>query len=436
MRSEIRLCRNAVERRCWRWKPGTLARNTVLATAWQAVRLVLQFAYLVLVARVLGVEGYGVFAGTVALAASLSPLVGLGFGVILVKEVSRSPQRFPEFWAKALRAVAVSGPVMVGVMLALAPLLLPVDGHWLVIVLIAAAELLAMPLVATGSQAFQAHERLGRTMFNHVQLNLVRFCAVALLAVIGQRGFVPFAWAYFGATVAAALLSLGQVGRAFGRPDLTRGGLAGRLREGFGFSLSVVGNTAHGELDKTLLLRLGNAAAAGNYSLANRVVAAATTPLIVYVLAAVPRLFREGEQGTRAAAVLARRLLPPILVYGIAVAAGLVLCAPILPSIFGQGFVEVLALVPWLAPLPLLAGISQLGLNVLTASGRQRTRVGVEALALAVNVALNVALIPQFGALGTALAALASQALLGALPAIVAWHLTREAVLVGGVSRG
>ena len=108
------------------WRPGRLARNTLLSTGWQGLRLALQFAYLVLVARLLGVEGYGVFAGSIALAASLSPLVGWGFYMILVQEVSRSPRRFPEFWAKALWAVAVSGPVMAGIMLALAPLLLPV----------------------------------------------------------------------------------------------------------------------------------------------------------------------------------------------------------------------------------------------------------------------------------------------------------------------
>lgn len=409
-----------------RWKPGALARNTALATAWQSVRLTLQFTYLILVARVLGVEGYGIFAGSVALAASLSPLVGWGFGMILVQEVSRSPQRFPEFWAKALLAVAVSGPAMAGVMLALVPLLLPVDGHWTVILLIAAAELLAMPLVAAGSLAFQAHERLGRTIFNHVQLNIIRLAAVALLAALGWGGLVEFAWAYFCATAGAALLSLLQVRRAYGRPDWARGGIAGHLREGFGFSLSVVANTAHSEIDKTLLLRLSEAATAGAYSVANRVVAAATTPLAVYILAAVPRLFCEGGQGTEATAALARRLLPPIVLYGVAAAAGLIVAAPLFPWVFGYGFAAVLNLVPWLAPLPLLTGISQLGLNVLTASGRQWTRVLLEAICLAVNIGLNVILVPFWGALGSIVAMLTSQFLLVVLPAAAIVAAGRE----------
>ena len=295
------------------------------------------------------------------------------------------------------------------------------------IVLIAAAELLAMPLVAAGSLAFQAHERLGRTIFNHVQLNLVRLGAVALLAAAGQGDLVAFAWAYFGATAVAALLSLLQVRRAYGRPDWTRGGLAGRRREGLGFSLSVVANTAHGELDKTLLLRLGSAAAAGSYSVANRVVSAATTPLVAYILAAVPRLFREGEQGTAAAAALARRLLPPILLYGLVAAAGLYVAAPLLPWVFGPGFGAALDLVPWLAPLPLLVGASQLGLNVLSSSGRQRSRVLFEGLCLVVNIGLNVVLIPRWGAHGAVAALLVSQSLLALLPAAAVALLVRDA---------
>ena len=410
------------------WKPGTLARNTALATSWQGVRLALQFAYLILVARVLGVEGYGVFAGSVALAASLSPLVGWGFGMILVQEVSRSPQRFPEFWAKALRAVAVSGPAMAGMMLVLAQLLLPVNGQWTVILLIAAAELVAMPLVAAGSQAYLAHERLGRTMFNHVQLNLVRLAAVALLAALGRGGLVEFAWAYFGATAVAALLSLAQVSRAFGDPDWPLGGLAGRRREGLGFSLSVVANTAHGELDKTLLLRLGSAAAAGNYSLATRVVAATTTPVVAYVLAMAPRLFRVGVTGVNAGSGYAIKLLLPILAYGVLAGCGIFVLAPLLPVLFGDGFLTAVPIVRALAALPLLVGISSLLLAVLTCGGAQQVRVVLEVGALIFNVALNLTLIPMFDILGSVGATLASQFALAVMAAVAILHLARQKV--------
>lgn len=418
------------------WKPGQLARNTALATFWQGVRIALQMAYLVLVARLLGAEGYGVFSGSVALASSLSPLVGLGFGLILIKAVSRAPTAFPEHWAKALVALAVTAPVLAVAMLLLAPYLLPVQERWAVIVLIAAAELVAMPFVTTCSQIFQAHEQLGRTVFNHVQLNVARLAVVAGLAIAGRGSLLEFAWGYFGATALAAAVSFWQVSRAFGRPAWRLGGIVGEAREGLAFSLSVVANSAHGELDKTLLLRLDTAAATGNYSLATRVVSAATTPLVAYVLAAVPRLFREGEQGVAAAASLAHRLLPPILLYGALAAVGIILCAPILPWVFGADFSAALPLVGWLAPLPLLVGASQLGLNVLSSSGWQRTRVLIEGAGLAANVALNLALIPAWGAQGAVAAMLASQALLVLLPVAAVVWLARDGRSCRGAGNG
>jgi len=408
------------------WRPGRLAQNTALGTFWQGARLFLQFAYLVLITRLLGAEGYGLFAGIVALAASLSPLVGLGFGMVLVKEVSRNPNAFSGYWAKAIRAVVVSAPIMTACMFLLAYMLLPIEGYWHVVLLIAAAELVAMPFVSSGSQAYQAHEKLGRAMFNHVQMNLLRLAAIALLFIAGRDSLLDFAWAYFGATALAAALSLIQVRRAFGAPAWRQGTIGGQVREGVGFSLSVMANTAHGEIDKALLLRLGGAAATGHYSLAMRVVSAATTPLIVYILAVVPRLFREGELGISQTARLARQLLPPILLYGGLVTMGILAGAPLLPLVFGPDFSDAVPLLYWLAPLPILIGVSQLGLNTLTASGQQRSRVKFETIALISNIALNLMLIPIHGAKGAAMAMFVSQSLLVALPAIALVRHTED----------
>lgn len=397
---------------------GVLARNTLLATAWQSLRLVLQFTYLVLVARVLGVEGYGVFSATVALATSLSPIVGWGFGMILIQQVSRSPQSFPEFWAKALRAIALSGPIMVSAIFVVAPLLLPLDQHWRVVLLISAAELIAMPVISASSQAFQAHEQLGRMVFNHVQLNLIRLGSIALLAIFEQNQLLAFAWAYFGATTCAAFLSFYQIGKILGHPDITRGKLIGHLRTGLSFSLGVVANTAHGEFDKTLLLRLDSAATAGNYSVATRIAAAATTPLTSYILAAVPRLFREGQLGINPTAKLGKKLLPPILLYGLITAAGIYIARPLLPWIFGDQYSEATHLIAWLAPLPLLIGLSQLALNILSASGLQHLRALFEGTSFFINILLNIIFIPWLGAPGSAIAIIISQSTLALLAGI------------------
>lgn len=406
--------------------PGALARNTALATVWQGIRLVLQFTYLILVARMLGAHNYGLFAGYVALAASLSPFAGFGLTMIMVKEVARSPETFPIHWARLLRGLAFSIPLLAGLMLLFAISFLQIDQLWEIVALISAAELIAMPFITAGSVAFQAHERLGRSVFNHVQLNALRLLVIAGLTLSGRESLLEFAWGYFGATAIAAILSIIQTSLAFGAPLWKQSAISGSLREGLGFSLNIVVNSAHGEIDKTLLLRLGSATAAGNYSLAGRIITAANMPLSAYIISAVPKLFREGERGIASTTLLARRLLTPILIYGGGIALIIASISPFLPRIFGEDFAESSSLLLWLAPIPLISGISQLGLNMLIAVGQVRTRLAIEATSLLANIFLNMLLIPLFNSTGTSIAFLASQSLLMILPLIVISRMTSE----------
>ncbi|WP_417067893.1 oligosaccharide flippase family protein [Niveibacterium terrae] len=398
---------------------GLTARNTLLANLWQVFRIGLQFAYLVLVARLLGAEGYGVFSGVVALSVSLSPLVGVGFGTILIKEVSRSPENFGAFWAKALRALIVSAPVMAGGAMLLSWRLFSRGKYDSLVLLIVAAEFFAMPLISLVSVAYQANERVGRTMFNHVQMNLFRFMAVLILSLQEKVSLAVFAWMYLASTVLAAALSYFQVCRDLGRPTWSEAAIRGRLREGFGFSLSIVAACAGSEIDKALLLRMGTERETGNYSLASRVITAATMPLLGYLLAIVPKLFRRGEQGGAAAATLARKLMLPVLVYGVLAGTATYFFAPILLLVFGSGFSDALPLVRLLIPIPFLMGVSQIGLNVLSATDRQRLRVLIETASVLGNIMLNLLFIPQIGARGAVFAMLASQTMLAILPVLL-----------------
>lgn len=412
------------------WKPGALARNTALATFWQVVRLALQMAYLVLVARILGAEGYGYFAGIVAIAASLSPLAGAGFNLILVKQVSRDPAAFPIYWGRILVAILVSAPLLVGAMGVVAAVLLPGYSEASTVLLVAASELILVPIIAACSNAYQAHERLGASIFNFVFLNLVRLFAVAGLAVCGGKpDLTLFAVAYFAGTAVSAAVSLAAATRSFGRAVRDFRGMPGELWEGLGFSLSGVAGVAHGEIDKTLLLRMGGAATAGTYSVATRVISAAGVPLVAYVLAAAPRLFRAGEGGIAAGGRAARRLLLPVLAYGVCAGGGVFILAALLPRLLGADFVASVPIVRALAPLPMLIGVSNLLLAVLSCSGAQRVRVLLETIALGINVALNVALIPSFGAFGAVGAILVSQLALAGVAAATVFRISRRGIL-------
>jgi O-antigen/teichoic acid export membrane protein len=79
-----------------------------------------------------------------------------------------------------------------------------------------------------------------------------------------------------------------------------------------------------------------------------------------------------------------------------------------IPHLVGRGFAESVSALRWLCLLPAMRGIHQLTGCALTGMGLQRFRTIVQLSAAALNLSLNLWLIPQFGWLGAAWASLAT----------------------------
>lgn len=409
------------------WKPGVLARNTFFASGWQVVRLGLQVGYLIIAARMLGADGYGWFAGTLGMAASFSPLVGLGFGLILVKQVARQPAWFHVYWARNIVAVLFSAPVLMIVVIILASFLLPDPKRWDVIGLLLFSELLFAPLIVVCANVYQAHEKLGSSTFVHVILNLFRLIASMVLIFVFQQVDVElFGWGYFVATLGATLIALGLTIKKYGRPVCQLTGMLGELKEGMGFSASLVVGSTQAEFDKTLLLRLASAETAGIYSIASRVVFASIIPFVTLMLAAVPRLFREGEKGLHAGVKLVRGLLPSVMIYGVIAGFVIYISAPLIPLIIGNDFSDSVDIIRLLAPMPLLSGVSLMLLSVFSCSGAQASRVIIELIILGLSIILNLILIPMMGAKGAAVAALCTQVVLVSMLLVKILQIPKE----------
>jgi O-antigen/teichoic acid export membrane protein len=105
----------------------------------------------------------------------------------------------------------------------------------------------------------------------------------------------------------------------------------------------------------------------------------------------------------------------PVTAYGVFAGLCIKWGAPVLPWIFGSDFEHSSSIIVWLAFIPGVIGISQIGLNVLTSLECQRIRVVIEFAGLFANIISNVYMIPARGAEGAAISMLASQALISLL---------------------
>lgn len=393
------------------WRPGRLARNTLWLTLGQGLRVLIQAAYFIVIARTLGVQGYGAFAGVVALAAVLASFSGWGMGFLMIKNVARQPERFATYWGRSLLMVVISGAGLIALAAALSTGLLPRSIPGSVILAVAAADLFFAPLVLVCAQAFQAHQRLMETA---LMLVLLALCRLAAAGIMWSQVPLPTPedWAeyYLASSALAAVACVVYVWRTLGAPRHFGIGSRGERREGLSFSLSLGAQRANNDFDKTLLVRLGTLEAAGVYSAAFRLVEVVFMPITALLAAAYARFFQHGEHGLRGSLELARRLMVPALGYAVAGAGGIYLLAPLIPAILGADYAQTVNAARWLAILPILGTLYAIAAHALTGAGHQQARTSMEIAAVIVNVLLNLWWIPLFSYHGAIWAMLASKA--------------------------
>ena len=410
-------------------EPG-LARNTSWMVLGFGLKIVVQAAYFVLIARSLGARGYGAFVGVVALSAIVAPFATWGSGFLVIKHVSRKPGAFAEYWGRALTTTGIASSVLTFGILAISRLVLPGSVSIMVLLLVALSDVVFGALLEISGQAFQAFQVLKRTAQLQMLPSIVKLAgAIVLVALPVHVSPVEWAAVYFVASACSAIVGLRLLRRELGRAKPVLPARDWEYREGFYFAVGISTQSVYNDIDKTMLARLSTLSATGIYAAAYRIIDVAVIPVRSVAYSTYTRFFKEGERGIDGASAYASRLRPWAWLYGVAVAIGLYLTAPLLPVLLGQQFGEAVPALRWLSLLPLMKGLSYLGANVLSGADRQGVRSAMQAGVAGFNVLINLWIIPRFGWRGAAWSSLASD---GAL-VIAVW--TCIAVLRRNVSR-
>ena len=401
--------------------------NAVALFLAYVVPRVFTMASVVFAARWLGADGFGAYGTAAAFAVILAVVATLGMLPLLVRELSRAPER----GAHMLRAAHVVKTVSSVVMLAAAAFLVRVlfPGHAevrntaLVLVLGWAANAYAENLAAW----YQAAERMGRWTQASALFGVVSaVLGVALLVTF--RSVTAYACGFVAGWSAALVWLHRGLPPEARRGSVTRADLHRLLIGVAPFAGAFVGLTIYSKMDVLLLQRWSGATQVGLYSAAYKFVDIAQALLIVAAGSVFPRLSRTsraggaGGPGTRSTEVI---LL-------VAVPAGLLLhlvAAPTMRLLFGPAYEDAGGVLAYLAlVLPFLA-LNIHGGYVLGAAGRMRPVAALYGVGVALNLGLNAVLIPVRGAEGAAMARVASESLL----AVGVWLALRHAA---GVSPG
>jgi O-antigen/teichoic acid export membrane protein len=365
-------------------------------------------ANLFLLAKAFGPVAYGTLAGLVALYVTFSQFIGLGTGVVLVREGARSSESL-ERWLQASRRIyfytGLAGCV-IGPLIALA--LLSDRLEPAVAWAIGVAELFFGCQMLPAIYRAQAEQRMHLFGFLSCAMPAVRLISVMTVYFIGVPSLYAYALVYLSASVVSALaIRLRLAGRSEIRNPIPMGSAA---RQGGPFVLSNLTSAVTTELDKTMLLRLATPEQTGQYTAAFRITQIVSIPMSSLIVSATARLFRRDSSS---------RLLAQTgpyfffaLCYGLAAALCVYLAMPWILTLLGTGFRIENNVRFLLCAYVLTSSVRQLVVALLTTSDLQIARNWIEVCAIFLSFLMNLVLIPGHGASGAALTLVATDVLI------------------------
>lgn len=407
-----------------------MLRDSALSMLSTGVRLLASLVLFVVLAHAWGPAVFGVFMYPYAVAAVLVRIADYGFTLQVARDVGRSPERAHEIVGRALGAKLV---LLVPTLAtsAVVAARLP-EGHaYLPLLALLVADALVGSFALFLNIPLRALGRFDREATVATTANLAYFGAT-IAAVAAGAGPVAVAAVFLLSRLAfLALAWRGYAQVTGGRPRviLDRASLAGTLRTGFPFAVHTIVGTLNLQSDTLMIQHFMGAPAVGLYQAGMRILFGALLvgdALHNVFFASLARAAHDPRELGRQATRMTRHLVAlGVLCFACLLGGGRLLVA----LLFARQFAALGDLVP-LFGLLVLVRYSGLAYGaVLTLAERQGVRVLAACGVLALNLALDVVLIPRFGLRGALAAAAASDLTLHLVCAAAAWGTYRDTMI-------
>jgi O-antigen/teichoic acid export membrane protein len=386
-------------------------KNTVVRAVGEIIGKLASLVLFVALARSVGQSGLGVFVFAFAYGQIVMIPIELGFDRYMLRAVAKDRQTIHTLF---FNVVAIKAILAIPVV-ALSLVLLAVLGYSAQTretVYVLTAGLLIDVGARTVFSVFTAIER-NELVAIGVVVQRVSAAALGLAALAIGYGVVAVAACYsigagLGLIVAAFLLA-----RSTGVPrrSITRRAWPSLAMTSIPFAVQDVFTVMLFKLDAVILSLIATQAAVGRYGAAYRLFESSffiTVSLAGAFAAMYTYLSRDTQPSLQA--VFGRSIkLALVLLVPIAVTFG-VLGVPLSRAFFGATFERAADPLRVLAPAVILLGLITLGTSLIVSRRSPKPMVWVTALMVALNVALNVVLIPDYADTGAAIAMLATEA--------------------------
>ncbi|HET8822499.1 MAG TPA: flippase [Thermoleophilaceae bacterium] len=389
-----------------------VASNTAIQIAGKAGVLAIGLASIAILTRYLGPEDYGRYTLALTYMQLFAVLADVGLFTIVVREISRDPERTERLVGNTLTLRLALAAAAIA-LAALISLLLPYDPDVRAAILLAGLPLLFGMLNSTFVTVLQARLRMGRAVAGDVIGRAVSLAAVGLVVAL-DLGFLAVMGTAAAGALATALVTMLLTRRVApvrprAEPRVWRRLLVMALP--LGVALAV--NEVYFRADTLIISLYQPYEQVGLYTLAYRMLELTLVFGTVFLTTTFPLLSQavaRDEPRARRTIQLSTDLF--VALGAPLVAGGLVLAPDLVELAAGSDFEDASTPLRVLLAAGALAWINGVFGYALIAKERQLSALWLNGTALALNVGLNLLLVPRYGIVSAAAVTVASEVLI------------------------
>jgi len=387
-----------------------IAKNTLWLSLSQVFRKIIKFALIIYAARVLGVNGYGVFSYAIGLAGFFTIFSDIGISGLLIRDFSAEGKISPEKLSTFLyiKFVLISASILL--VLFVAPLFSNIPEA------IPLISIIAMLIAFDGFKDFtiaimRSIERMELEASVDILTNLATLI-FGLIALFTYKTSLSLAIAYAMGSGLGLLFSLFLLRRYFKQVwKYFNKHLAKKiLVDAWPFALIGIFGTIMVSTDIVILGWLGDAESVGLYSAAIKPVQSMYVISSILSISTFPRISKFARNNIKEIRELLEKSISLLFLAGLPIViGGIILSKEIIETIYGSGYLSStltfqILLITIFAVFPMA-----MLFNVIIANNEQRRFINPLALAAIGNIILNIALIPLYGIVGAAIATVVTQ---------------------------
>ncbi len=387
-----------------------IAKNSALLFTARILAALVNLAFFASVARYLGANEFGVLAFTLAFASIFAVLGDLGLDLTTVKAIARQKV----LTRKYVGNVVVIKSILSVVILSLVTITIVAMGYprqTVFTVCLVAISYIVNNFVNTWYAVFQAHERIEFVSLGYVLQSVILFSG-AWLMISRHFGLVSLAVAY----VIASLTTLGYCFLsglrlvAIPRLEIDWQFWKTTLRQALPIGISTIFCAVYAWISSVMLSRMAGDEAVAWYNSAFRLSTAISLMPIVFFTGMFPVMSRLHQSSASLVKFAYQRSFKYMLMLAVPIAVGTIFLAQrIIYLILGQEYTSATLALQLLVWSNVFIFLNQVSYNLLNAINKQIEGTKGAGIGAAINIGLNLLLIPWLGYIGAAITSIVTE---------------------------